>query len=74
MEISNDMQKKSIEINRKAELDALNAMKEYGLKINYLDKKEMEAWEERAKEIIPILRGYTIREDLYDRVFEILKN
>ena len=74
MEISNDMQKKSIEINRKAELDALNAMKEYGLKINYLDKKEMEAWEERAKEIIPILRGYTIREDVYDRVFEILKN
>ena len=73
-EQANDMQKKSIEINRKAELDALNAMKEYGLKINYLDKKEMEAWEERAKEIIPILRGYTIREDLYDRVFEILKN
>ena len=33
----------------------------------------MDSWEERAKEIIPILRGYTNAEDLYDRVFEILK-
>ena len=73
MEISKNMQKKSIELNRKAEIDAINAMKEYGLKVNSLDNKQMDAWEERAKEIIPILRGYTIAEDLYDRVFEILK-
>ena len=73
MEISKKMQKKSIELNRKAEIDAINAMKEYGLKVNSLDSKQMDAWEERAKEIIPILRGYTIAEDLYDRVFEILK-
>ena len=73
MEISKIMQKKSIELNRKAEIDAINAMKEYGLKVNSLNNKQMDAWEERAKEIIPILRGYTIAEDLYDRVFEILK-
>ena len=74
MEISNNMQKKSIEMNRQAETDAINAMKEYGLKINSLTKEEINAWEDRAKEIIPILRGYTIPEELFDRVFEILKN
>ena len=74
MEISNNMQKKSMEMNRKAELDAINAMKGYGLKVQALNQEEMDAWEKRAEEIIPILRGYTIPENLFDRVFEILKN
>ena len=63
-----------MEMNRKAELDAINAMKNYGLKVQTLSQEEINAWEKRAEEIIPILRGYTIPENLFDRVFEILKN
>jgi len=76
----NIMQKVSDEIgleyqlnNRKEEDDAVEVMKEYGLKVNNLSPEQLSEWNMLVESMYPLIRGNIVQEEIFDRVIK-LKN
>ena len=72
------MQKVSDEIgleyqlnNRKEEDDAVEVMKEYGLKVNDLSPEQLSEWNMLVESMYPLIRGNIVQEEIFDRVIEL---
>ena len=72
------MQKVSDEIgleyqlnNRKEEDDAVEVMKEYGLKVNDLSPKQLSEWNMLVESMYPLIRGNIVQEEIFDRVINL---
>jgi len=72
LEILDDVKKRSIIVNRESELQAIEAMKEYGLQVYTLTPDEKQEWKNEVNRLGPMLRGTTVDEKIYDEVMEIL--
>jgi len=72
------MQKVSDEIgleyqlnNRKEEDDAVEVMKEYGLKVNDLSPEQLSEWNMLVESMYPLIRGNIVQEEIFDRVIKL---
>ena len=72
------MQKVSDEIgleyqlnNRKEEDDAVEVMKEYGLKVNNLSREQLSEWNMLVESMYPLIRGNIVQEEIFDRVIKL---
>ena len=72
------MQKVSDEIgleyqlnNRKEEDDAVEVMKEYGLKVNDLSPEQLSEWNILVESMYPLIRGNIVQEEIFDRVINL---
>ena len=72
------MQKVSDEIgleyqlnNRKEEDDAVEVMKEYGLKVNDLSPEQLSEWNMLVESMYPLIRGNIVQEEIFDRVINL---
>ena len=72
------MQKVSDEIgleyqlnNRKEEDDAVEVMKEYGLKVNDLSPEQLSEWNILVESMYPLIRGNIVQEEIFDRVIKL---
>ena len=72
--IVNIMMDKYSVSNRKAELDAIEAMKQYGLNIHKPSLEQQKLWEEEFIRITPFLRGVAIPVNIFDKVIELTKD
>ena len=72
------MQKVSDEIgleyqlnNRKEEDDAVEVMKEYGLKVNDLSPEQLSEWNMLVESMYPLIRGNIVQEEIFDRIIKL---
>ena len=72
--VVNSMMDKYSVSNRKAESDAIVAMKQYGLNIHKPSIEQQKLWEEEFIRITPFLRGVAIPENIFDKVIELTKD
>ena len=73
IQILDEIKEKQIIINRESEIQAIEAMKQYGLQVHTLSSKEKEQWMNEVERLGPIMRGNTMSEETFDRVMNILK-
>ena len=59
--------------NRKEADDAVEVMKEYGLKVNDLSPEQLSEWNMLVESMYPLIRGNIVQEEIFDRVIK-LKN
>ena len=71
--IANTIQEKHQNSTRNAELQAIEAMKEYGLSIHTINEQETALWQAEVVRIESYLRGNVIPESIYDTVIELTK-
>ncbi|MDG1848222.1 MAG: TRAP transporter substrate-binding protein DctP [Candidatus Marinimicrobia bacterium] len=57
--------------NRKEEDDAVEVMKEYGLKVNNLNQGQVNEWNELVESMYPLIRGNIVQEEIFDRVMDL---
>jgi TRAP-type C4-dicarboxylate transport system substrate-binding protein len=62
------------ETNRKAELQAVEAMKKFGLTVHTPTLQEKLEWKHEVQKIEPYLREYIIPDNIYDKVIELTKD
>ena len=60
-------------VNRESELQAIEAMKQYGLHVHTLTPNEEQQWMKEVQRLGPIMRGNTISKQTFDRVMNILQ-
>ena len=60
--------------NRKEENEAVEAMKNYDLKVNNLSKKQLIEWNELVESMYPLIRGNIVNEEIFDRVIKMKKD
>ena len=73
IQILDEIKERQIIINRESEIQAIEAMKQYGLQVHTLSPKEKEEWMNEVKRLGPIMRGNTMSEETFDRVMNILQ-
>ena len=71
--ITNTIQAKHQNSTRNAELQAIEAMKDYGLSIHTINEQETALWQAEVVRIESYLRGNVIPESIYDTVIELTK-
>ena len=69
--VAHAIREKHLETNRRAELQAIEAMKQYGLTIHEPTEKEIMQWKTEVKRMESHLRGKVISAEIYDRVLEL---
>ena len=57
--------------NRKEEDEAVEVMKEYGLKVNNLNQDQVDEWNELVESMYPLIRGNIVQEEIFDRVMDL---
>lgn len=57
--------------NRKEEDEAVEVMKEYGLKVNSLNQGQINEWNELVESMYPLIRGNIVQEEIFDRVMNL---
>ncbi|MDP6168613.1 MAG: TRAP transporter substrate-binding protein DctP [Candidatus Marinimicrobia bacterium] len=72
--ITHSIQDKYMDSNRKAEEQAIEAMKQYGLTIHKINNSEMELWQSEVDRVSKYLRGNIIPESIYDTVIRLTDN
>lgn len=60
--------------NRKEENEAVEAMKNYDLKVNNLSDKQLLEWNELVESMYPLIRGNIVNEEIFDRVIKMKKD
>ena len=73
IQVLDEIKERSVNVNRESELQAIEAMKQYGLQVHTLTPSEEEQWRKEVKRLGPIMRGNTISEETFDRVMNILQ-
>lgn len=68
------IQLKHLETNRKADQQAVDAMKQFGLTIHKPSPEHFKEWENEVMRMEEHLKGVIIPEQIYDRVIEITKD
>jgi TRAP-type C4-dicarboxylate transport system substrate-binding protein len=71
--IANDIRERQKETNKNAEVQAIAAMKEYGLIIHSPTEEETKLWQKEVDKMEPYLRGNVIPADVYDRVIGLTR-
>jgi len=62
------------QMNNRQEADnAVDVMKEYGLKVNNLTPKQLNEWKTLVESMYPLIRGNIVQKEIFDRVLK-LKN
>ena len=69
--VAHAIREKHLETNRRAELQAIEAMKQYGLTVHKPTEKEIMQWKTEVKRMESHLRGKVISAEIYDRVLEL---
>tara|TARA_Y100000590_G_scaffold256471_2_gene288001 strand:+ start:198 stop:1181 length:984 start_codon:yes stop_codon:yes gene_type:complete len=73
IQILEEIKKKQVIVNRESEIEAIEAMKKYGLQVHSLNIKEKQEWMNEVERLGPIMRGNTLKNETFDRVMRILK-
>ena len=73
MKITNDIGTRFQDKNRYGSDNAVDAMKEYGLKVNTPSKQNLKEWYEVIDQMDKSFRGSFITIDAFDRLTEIKK-
>ena len=73
IQILDEIKERSVNVNRESELQAIEAMKQYGLQVHTLTPNEEQQWRKEVQRLGPIMRGNTISEETFDRVMNILQ-
>ena len=60
-------------MNKVAEDQAINAMKEYGLQVHTPNEEEKKIWMDEIEKMEPFIRGDVIPSKLFDRVIKLIK-
>lgn len=71
MEAAENAAKKMRADTLKAEIDAIKAMEERGLKVHEVSPKDMEVWQKTAEEAYPSLTKDYVPKDLFDEALKI---
>ena len=60
------------QLNNRQEADnAVEVMKEYGLKVNNLTPKQLNEWNTLVESMYPLIRGNIVQEEIFDRVIKL---
>ena len=73
IQILEEIKKKQVIVNRESEIEAIEAMKKYGLQVHSLNIKEKQEWMNEVERLGPIMRGNTLKNETFDKVMRILK-
>jgi len=59
--------------SRVKDLEAINVMKGYGLKVNTISAEQTEEWSRYLKSWYPNIRGFLVPEEIFDKTVELKK-
>ena len=60
------------QLNNRQEADnAVEVMKEYGLKVHDLTPKQLNEWNTLVESMYPLIRGSIVQEEIFDRVIKL---
>ncbi|MFL3015410.1 MAG: TRAP transporter substrate-binding protein DctP [Candidatus Neomarinimicrobiota bacterium] len=71
IQITRSIQDKYKKTNQKAEQDAIDAMKKFGLTIHQINEPDMQLWKSEVERVSIYLRGNIITESIYDTVIRL---
>ena len=71
IQITRSIQDKYKKTNQKAEQDAIDAMKKFGLTIHQINETDMQLWKSEVERVSIYLRGNIITESIYDTVIRL---
>ena len=74
LSIARTIQAKYADSNSDADIKALEAMKQYGLKVHTPSSDERDLWFQEVERVSYYLRGKVIPETIYDTVIKLTKD